>query len=209
MSYHEEQETIDSLKHWWSRWGNVSTWVILIVLLGYAGWNGWHYWQRRQSASAAVLYDQLQQARTANDKQRVARIASDMENSYSHTAYAQMTALEAARSFVDAGDAAAAKAQLQWAVDHADDDSYKAIAQIRLAGLLLDEKSYDAGLALLSGTPPKAFAGAWADRRGDLLAALGKRSDAATAYRAALASLEADDGSARQLVQFKLDALGV
>ena len=67
-----------------------------------------------------------------------------------------------------------AKAQLQWAVDHAKDDEYKQIAKLRLASLLLDEKAYDAGLALLSGTPVDAFKGLVADRRGDLLAAQGK-----------------------------------
>ena len=47
-----------------------------------------------------------------------------------------------------------------------------------------------------------------ADRRGDLLAAQGKRDDARAAYKLALDSLPKNDTSARQLVQFKLDALG-
>jgi predicted negative regulator of RcsB-dependent stress response len=47
-----------------------------------------------------------------------------------------------------------------------------------------------------------------ANRRGDLLAAQGKRDDARTAYKLALDSLSKNDSSARQLIQFKLDALG-
>ncbi|TKC90235.1 tetratricopeptide repeat protein [Trinickia terrae] len=208
MSYHDEQESIESFKAWWAQWGNATTWIVLIALVAAAGWNGWNFWQRRQAAEAAVFYEQVQQAVASGDKAKVARAAADMEDRYGGTAYGQMTALAAAKALYDAGDEAAAKAQLQWAVDHAKDDEYKEIAKLRLAGLLLDEKAYDQGLALLGGTPPDAFKGLVADRRGDLLTAQGKRDDARAAYQLALESLTKGDPSARQLIQFKLDALG-
>ncbi len=208
MSYHDEQESIESVKAWWARWGNLTTWIAIAALVVAAGWNGWNYWQRRQAAEASVLYEQMQQAVAANDKTKVARVASDMEDKFGGTAYAQMTALAAAKSLYAAGDLAGAKAQLQWAVDHAKDDEYKQVAKLRLATLLLDEKAYDAGLALLSGASSDGFKGVVADRRGDLLAAQGKTDDARAAYKLALDALPKDDSSARQLVQFKLDALG-
>jgi len=68
MSYHDEQESLENLKHWWARWGNGVTWVVLAALVVAAGFNGWNYWQRRQAAEAAVLYDQVQQAVNSNDK---------------------------------------------------------------------------------------------------------------------------------------------
>ena len=208
MSYHDEQESIESVKAWWARWGNLTTWIVLAALVVAAGFNGWYYWQRRQAAQASGLYEQVQKAAASNDKATIARAAADMEDKYGSTAYAQMTALTAAKVLYAAGDTAAAKAQLQWAVDHAKDDEYKQIAKLRLASLLLDEKAYDAGLALLSGAPADAFKGLVADRRGDLLAAQGKADDARAAYKLALDSLPKEDMSARQLVQFKLDALG-
>ncbi|WP_431819530.1 tetratricopeptide repeat protein [Burkholderia sp. F1] len=208
MSYHDEQESIESLKAWWARWGNLTTWIVLAALVVAAGFNGWNFWQRRQAAQASGLYEQVQKAAASNDKATMARAAADMEDKYSGTPYAQMTALAAAKVLYAAGDAAGAKTQLQWAVDHAKDDEYKQIAKLRLASLLLDEKAYDAGLALLSGTPIDAFKGLVADRRGDLLAAQGKADDARAAYRLALDGLPKEDMSARQLVQFKLDALG-
>lgn len=207
MSYHDEQESLESLKAWWAQWGNAVTWIVLVALVAAAGWNGWNYWQRHQAAEAAVLYDQVQQATAGTDKAAITRVAADMEDKFSGTAYAQMTALAAAKALYAAGDEPGAKAQLQWAVDHAKDDEFKQIAKLRLASLLLDEKAYDAGLALLND-PSDAFKGVVADRRGDLLAAQGKRDDARTAYKLALDSLPKDDASARQLIQFKLDALG-
>ena len=213
MSYHDEQETLDNLKAWWTNWGNAITWVVLAVLVALAAWSGWHYWQRRQTGEAAALYEQFQQAASANqgagDAARVRRIASDMTGSFGRTPYAQMTALGAAAVLYRAKDMDGAKAELQWVIDHGSDSSYQEIARVRLAGVLLDQKAYDAGLALLaSGKDSDGFGALRADRRGDLLAAAGKRDDAKVAYRDALKQLASDDASSRQIVQLKLDALG-
>ena len=208
MSYHDEQESIESLKAWWTQWGNATTWIVLVVLVAAAAWNGWNFWQRREAAEAAVLYDQVQQAVASGDKAKVSRVAADMEDKLSRTAYAQMTALVVAKALYAAGDEAGAKAQLQWTIDHAKDDEYKQIAKLRLASLLLDEKAYDQGLALLAEPQSDAFKGIVANGRGDLLAAQGKRDDARAAYKLALESLPKSDSSERQLIQFKLDALG-
>lgn len=208
MSYHEEQEQLENLKSWWKEYGNRIVWVLIVIMLAFAAWNGWRYYQRKQTAEASVLYSTLENAVQAKDKARIARVASDMEKDFGHTAYAQMTALLAGRALYDAGDAALAKAQLQWAIDHATDDEYKQMARLHLAGILLDEKAYDAGLKVLDGKVSPAFEGLFADRRGDLLAAQNKAADARQAYRAALDKLGTDAGGMRQFVQFKLDALG-
>jgi predicted negative regulator of RcsB-dependent stress response len=179
-----------------------------VALVAAAAYNGWNWWQRRQAAQAAVFYDTVQQTIASGDKAKIARIAADLEDKFGGTAYAPLTALAAAKALYQAGDEAGAKAQLQWVVDHAKDGEFKAVAKLRLAGLLIDEKAYDAGLKLLADTPPQAFKGLYADRRGDLLAAQGKRDDARTEYKTALAALAKGDPSARQLIQFKLDALG-
>jgi predicted negative regulator of RcsB-dependent stress response len=211
MSYHDEQESIESVKAWWARWGNASTWILLVAVIAAASWNGWNWWQRHQAAEAAALYGRVQEVTGAGDKVdkvTLARIAADMEDKYSGTAYAQMTALAAAKSLYQAGDTAGAKAQLQWAADHAKDDEFRQIAKLRLASLLLDEKAYDAALALVQQPESDAFKGVVADSRGDLLAAQGKRDDARAAYKLALDALPKNDISTRQLIQFKLDALG-
>jgi len=63
-----------------------------------------------------------------------------MTAKFGGTAYAQMSALAAAKSAFEAGDLKNAKAQLQWVVEHGSAE-YKEIAKIRLAGVLLDEKA--------------------------------------------------------------------
>ncbi len=208
MAYdHEEQEQMASLKAWWNQYGNLLTWALTIVLAGYAGWTGWNYYQRTQSTEASMLYNELQNAVKAKDAAKIQRAATDLQDRYVRTAYAQMSALVAAKSAIDANDLPRAKAQLQWVIDKGADAEYKAIARIRLAGILLDEKAYDAGLALLATDFPSEFAVDVADRKGDLLVAQNKLVEARSAYQLALDKAE-QKNPGRQLIQLKLDAIG-
>jgi predicted negative regulator of RcsB-dependent stress response len=203
----EEQEQLETLKAWWNQYGNLVTWLITIALAGYAAWSGWNWYQRNQSVQAAQLYEELQKSVAAKDAAKVQRAATDMEEKFGRTAYAEMSAMFAAKTAFDAGDLKTAKAQLQWVVDHGSDDEYKSLAKIRLAGILLDEKAYDDGLKLLSGEFPAQFAGAVADRKGDILVAQNKIADARAAYQSALDKTDKKD-PARQLIELKLDAIG-
>ncbi|WP_019141244.1 YfgM family protein [Noviherbaspirillum massiliense] len=208
MAYdHEEQEQLASLKAWWNRYGNLISWVLIIVLAAYAGWSGWNYYLRNQAAQAGQLYEELQKAVTAKDAAKVQRAATDLTDKFGRTAYAEMGALAAAKSAFDANDLKVARAQLQWVVSNGRDEEYKAIARIRLAGVLLDEKAYDEALKVLSGDVPAAFAGAVADRKGDILVAQNKVQEARSAYQLALDKSDTND-PARQLIQLKLDAIG-
>ncbi len=207
MAYdHAEEEQLASLKAWWKQYGNLVTWLLIIVLAAYAAWAGWGVYQRNQAAQAGQLYEELQKAVTAQDKDKIQRVATDMQEKFSSTAYAQMSGLAAAKSAFDANDLKAAKAQLQWVADKGS-DAYKAIARIRLAGILLDEKAYDEGLKVLAGDFPSEFAGVVSDRKGDIYVAQNKLDEARTAYQTALEKTDAQNPG-RQLIQIKLDAIG-
>jgi predicted negative regulator of RcsB-dependent stress response len=202
----EEQEQIASLKAWWDKYGNVTTWVLIAGLAAYSGYTYWKYHQRNQAGEASALYAELQTALEAKDNAKVLRAAGDMESKYGSTAYAPMAALVAAKSAFDANDLKSAKAQLQWAANNGADE-FKAVAKIRLAGVLLDEKAYDEALKVLAGDVPAQFAGAVADRKGDVLAAQNKLAEARTAYEAALKDTDKKNPG-RQLIQMKLEAIG-
>jgi len=203
----EEQEQLATLKAWWKQYGNLVTWLAIAVLAAYASWSGWKYYQREQSSKAALLYEEIVKAVDGKDQTRLARATGDIRERYARTPYASMGALLAAKSAFDANDLKSAKAYLQWVVDQSSGEEYQAIARLRLAGLLLDEKAYDDGLKLLSAPFPEQFAGLVADRRGDLLFAQNKIEEARAAYQLALEKIEAK-GPARQLIQLKLDAIG-
>ncbi|MBS1169496.1 MAG: tetratricopeptide repeat protein [Burkholderiaceae bacterium] len=203
----EEQEQIDALKAWWKQYGNLVTWVLIIALGAYSAWSGWKYYERRQAAQASQLYEEMHKAIAAKDNALVQRAAADMKDKFGRTTYAQMAGMIASRVAYEAGDIKATKEQLEWVAANAIDDEYKALAKIRLAGILLDEKAYDEGLKLVSGDYPEAFASLVADRKGDILVAQEKIDDARAAYQLALDKADPKD-PARQLIQLKLDGIG-
>jgi predicted negative regulator of RcsB-dependent stress response len=202
----EEQEQIANFKAFWNRFGNLISWVLILALGGYAAYNFWNTHQRSQTAEASGLYDELVNTAQAGDQAKVKRIAGDIESKFGGTAYGQMAALTAAKAAFDANDLATAKAQLQWAIDHGNDE-YKSVARLRMAGVLLDEKAYAPALAILNADFPVQFAPEVADRKGDVLVAQNKLADARTAYQAALDKMDKKHPG-RQIVQVKLDAIG-
>ena len=202
----EQQEQIDSLKEWWRKYGNLVTWTLIVVLAAYASWSGWKLYQGSQTTKASQLYEELQSAAAVKDSVRVLRAASDMQSRFKRTVYAEMSGLVAAKVAFEANDLKAAATQLQWVADHGKDSEYKAVARLRLAGIYLDQKTYDAALKVLSGEFPAAFEGAVADRKGDILTVQDKPKEARAAYQTALDKMGRDDPG-RQLVQLKLDAM--
>lgn len=208
----EEQERIDELKAFWSRWGNWITLSLTLVLLVVAGWRGWGWWELRQAGAASAIHEKMDDALRRGQLAEATPMASTLMSDYSRTPYAAMAALRVARAQLDAGDSKSARTTLTWVVEHGPDPGIQAVAKVRLAGLMLDEggadrSQLDAGLKLLEGTPPADMAGAWLDRRADLLAELGRADDARAAWTEALSKLDSNS-PLRPLVQLKLDTFG-
>lgn len=202
----EEQEQLATLKDFWKKYGNLIMWVLIIALGAYAAYNFYNYQQRKQAVEASALFEQQRAAIEAGDKAKVARTTSDIQSKYDNTVYAQMAALAAAKSAFDASDLKGAKTQLQWVIDNGD-DAYKSVALLRMSGVLLDEKQYDAALKALDGGVLDQFKAEVQDRKGDILVAQNKIAEARAAYQAALDAM-AEGNPGRQLVQIKLDAIG-
>lgn len=207
MAYdHAEQEQLDSFKAFWAQYGNIIIWVLILALGSYAGWNYWQTHKRNKSVEASALYDELQTSLLANDNAKVQRVAGDIRSKYEASAYAPMAALAAAKTAFEANDLKTAKAQLQWVAEHGNDE-YKSIANLRLAGVLLDEKAHDEALKVLNGKFLSQFDAQVNDRKGDVLVAQNKLNEARAAYVAAIAAM-GQNAPGRQLVQVKLEAIG-
>jgi predicted negative regulator of RcsB-dependent stress response len=202
----QEQEQLDELKAWWKKYSNLILTVATIVLLAFAAHNVWRWYQRSQAEEAAGVYAELERAMAARETERVNALSTMLTDKYGRTAYGPMAALQAARWYAESGDTAAARTRLQWVIERADHPEIAAIARVRLAGVLLDEKQFDEALKVLDGASSTIHATAIADRRGDILFAQNKIDEARTAYRDALAKAAAEH-PLRQIIQLKLDAL--
>lgn len=207
----QDQEQLDQLKAFWNQYGNLITWTLVLALSGIAAWNGWNWWQRDQAVKAGAMFDELERATQAQDAGRAAQVFADLKTRFARTVYAQQAALLTAKLQAEKGQEDAALATLAWLGEHAGEEEYRSIAQLRAAGLLLDKKRYDQALAQLDaaaqGRSAKEFAALIADRRGDVLLAQGKKAEALRAYQAAYAAMD-EKLEYRRLIDAKLTALG-
>ncbi len=203
----EEQEQLDELKHFWKRWGDLISWLLIAVLAGYAAWMTWQYWSNKQAVQSSAMYDTVERAAQAGDMAMLDRSVADIKDKFASTSYAQQAVLLAARVYQDKDRAADAKTQLSWVVDKASDPGYQALARLRLAALLIEEKAYDQARQQLSGKVPTSFEALMADRLGDIDMLQGKSADAVKQYQKAWKGLE-PSAEYRRLVAVKLAALG-
>ncbi len=203
----EEQEQLDDLKAWWSRWGNTVATVLVAASIAVVAVQGYRWWTAKKAEDASVLFNAVVLAARANDVAKAKDATTQLADKYAGTGYAPRAAFLLAKLQFDGGDAAAARAQLQWVIDHADEQELKEIARYRLAELQLNDKQYDEALKLLDAKHGEPFSGLYADLRGDAYAAAGRTADARAAYTEALTKFDAK-APYRNYVQVKLDSLG-
>ncbi len=204
----EEQEQLDELKAFWSKYGTLITLVLTIALAAFAGWNIYQRWQQSQASQAAALFDEVERNAVAGDLPKLERVFADMKDKYPNTSFAQQAGFVAARVFFEGAKPDQAKAALTWVAEKSSDSGYQAIAKLRLASVLAESAAYDDALKLLTGSFPAEFLALVADRRGDLFMLQGKKQEARAEFEKAFKAFD-ERMEYRRLVEVKLNSLGV
>jgi predicted negative regulator of RcsB-dependent stress response len=204
----EEQEQVAELRAWWQQYGTRIVVLLVAVAVSLAGWQGWRWYQGSQATRAGALYDALSRAAQSGDAKAVRDAGGALIESYPGTLYATMGALTAARFDFDRGDLKSAKLQLEWAIAHSPSDDFRDLARLRLAALLLEEKSYDEALRRLGEKHEPAYDAQYAALRGDVLVAKNDAAQARAAYKLALEKAGSGSAAFRESVRMRLEALG-
>lgn len=204
----QEQEQLAQIKHFWSRYGNLITWTLIVVLTAIAAWNGWNYWQRQKALQAAALMDEMERVVASQDLDRIQRVWSDIQAHAASTMQAQHAGLLVAKVATDAAKPDVARQALQTVLGKSKDEALTAVARLRLASIELDQGQLDAAATLLAAPVPAEFEALKSDRLGDLHAMRAQVEEARQAYQKAW-TLMAGELEYRRLIEAKLNALGV
>ena len=203
----QEQESLDELKAWWEKWGNLVLSVITVVCLAFAGYNGMKWWQRHQAQEAGLAYSSLQTAiMQQSEVSSVEKIVDALIEDAGSTVYGPMGALSASRYLESKGESAKAQELLHWVVTESDRIEYQTVARVRLAGFLIDDKKYEEAVSMLSAAQPTDRQIALVnDRLGDAYFAKGDIVNARRVWQEALK--HPIDPALMGFVQLKLQAL--
>ena len=204
----EEQEQVAELKAWWKQHGNLIVAVVLAAALAFAGWQGWRWYSATHAGQAAARFEALAEAAQSGDAKALRDAAGTLIESYPRTLYASMGALVAARFHFERNDLKSAKVQLEWVIERAPSDAFRDLARLRLAAILLDEKSHDEALKVLDAKHSPAYDSQFAALRGDVLVAKNQPAEARAAYQLALEKAGNEQSAFRESVRMRLDSLG-
>lgn len=203
----EEQENIEALKAWWQQYGKLVIAVVVAFVVGVVGIQGWRYHKEQQALQAAAVFSDLEEAVRLNDAKKSLELATTLSTDFARTAYGARGGIVAAKVLFDAGDLKGAEALLRRALESAQDEPIRALVNLRLSSVLLDQKQYDDAIKVVNAPPSEAFAALFADARGDVLVAQNKIEEAKAAYQIALDKLP-KSAAYRNVVEVKRDALG-
>jgi predicted negative regulator of RcsB-dependent stress response len=187
-----EEEQVEALKKWWKQNGTSVVSGLLIGLAVLLGGKAWFGYQERNKANASNLYAQMMNALEQDRNEEARNHANAIISGYSKSGYAPLTALALARMAVNNDELEAAKAQLQWAMEHSDTDAIKHMARQRLTRVMISLEEYSEAQQLLDASGEQgAYKYRYAALRGDLAKAQGQLAEAALAYKEALDQMPA------------------
>jgi len=207
-----EEEQIEAIKKWWNENGKSLIVTVVVVLSGYFGWNGYQDHLQKQGESAATVYQELVNKVTKPvaeqsdaEKNELVKLASQLQDEFNGTLYADFGSLYLAKFAVEAGNFDDAVAKLRPLTLSAE-APVKHIAQVRLARVLIQQEKADEALALVELVPDPAFTAQYEEVKGDALFAKGELAKARLAYQSAKAAAQSL-GINTQLLQRKIDDL--
>jgi len=197
-----EKEQIAEIKAWWAEYGNYIIFGVVLALAGLFGWNQYQSSKLEAQLAASDLFGSLAADVREGDLDEAEAVAAELATDFANTAYAAQSKLAMARLYMDKNRDQDAVDVLQELLDMRGNDELRAVGRHRLARVLLYQNKAQEALDLLSGDDTAAFAGLYAEARGDAYAELGDVEKAADAYREALA--DTTQTVNKGLVQMKL-----
>jgi len=205
-----DEEQAEAVKKWLrENAGSLLTGLLLGLAVLFGG-KAWFQYRERQAEAASNQFVQLALAVERNDEQQAVAFHEALLKEHSGSVYAVLAALQMARLQIGLDKPEAARAQLQWALDHASEDEHRHLARLRLARvtIALGEPEPlgepEQARRLLETMPPAPWEALYEEVRGDAALALARYDEAREHYRKALAALP-EDSQARVLLEAKRD----
>ena len=212
-----EEETVESLKQWWSENGKQ---LIILVVVAFAAFTSWLLWTNSQNASmdsASDMYEEILSLAISDagqpgtllipqDSERIIELGAQLRSDHSGSTYAKLGSLFAAQQSVRSDDLDAAEISLQWILDNEQggllseaDEGLLLTTNLRLGRIILAKGDAERALALVNNLDPKTFEAGYSELRGDIYAAMGRDVDARDAYIAAQQAGSSSDGLGMKL----------
>ena len=202
---HEQGEVV---KKWLKENGSAIVMGLVIAFGGLFGFKQWQSWQENSRQQASAEFQVMGTLLAADQVDAAMDNFQNLKDEHARSPYTSMAALQMARARLELKQPDLAIDHYAFVVENGYPKAMQVVARERMARVLLNEGRAEEALTTLDGAGDvTGFEARYAEVRGDILFALGRSDDAATAYREALDALEAGVGDRSKLVM-KLESLG-
>jgi len=184
--YMTEAEQVEVIKKWWNKHSNLVLTLFSVLLLIIAGFRYWHWHQAKLDQQASNTYEQMMLAFSNQDAKRVRSYANTLTTTYKDTVYDDAARLAMAKFCSDKEDFVKTIKNLSYVAKHSKVMALQSVAQIRLARVLLTQKSYQAALKQLLQVKNTVYLPMVNELKGDIFTATGQYPLAKNAYQEAL-----------------------
>ena len=203
---HEQGEVV---KKWLQENGSAIVMGLVIAFGGLFGFKQWQAWQINNKQQAYAEFEGMNQLLGAGQLDAAMDNFQALQDKHADSPYASLAALEMGRARLESKQEDLAIKHYRFVVDNGKPRALRIIARERLARMLLDQDRPDEALEVIQGeTQIPGFEARYAETRGDILFALGRKQEAIAAYQQALDTLESGTGDRNTLV-LKLESLGI
>ena len=197
-----EKEQIEEIKAWWAEYGRYIIAGIVIAVGLLIGFNQYSASKIKAQTEASALFETLADHIADGDLENASSVSGELSSNYANTAYAAQSKLAMARLYMDKNRDQDAVEALKELLEMRGNGALKHVGRMRLARIYLYQDKPEDVLDLLNGQENDAFAGLYAEAKGDAYAALGDYEKAKEEYGLALA--DNTQSVNRGFVQMKL-----
>ncbi len=205
--FETEEQQVEAIKNFWKENGNA---IILGAIIGFGGLFGWRYYQDYQKEQAEIASEQYAAAVKAikagqTENPEFVEKAKTLIKEHANTSYASLAALKLAQQYVTENKFAEAAEQLRWVADKGN-STFKAMAQLRLARVLLQLERYDEAVAVAKAIDTEAHKSTSLMLQAEALLAQGKQDEAVALFKQAK---DAVDGITDPILAMRLTEFGI
>lgn len=200
-----DQEQVEVLQQWWR-----DNWLSLLggLVVGLGGILGWQYYGEYKADQAANASNQYEAIKTQLSTEKLTEAQAtlgDLQAAHAKSPYIAQAQLAIAQFQAEADEWAAAATSLQQVSSSTKDPAILGLAKLRLARAQWAQGQADAAMSTLGAAESGAYAGLYAELKGDIALSSGDKDAAREHWQAALqAEPQVVDPN---LIQRKLDAL--
>ncbi len=205
--YVTEEQQVEAIKKWFNQYGNMLSWVVIIVAFIISGALYWRHHQQVVRDAASDEYMALLEGLEKNDKDTINSKAQTLIKEYEASPYASLAEFVIAHQAIDENELAKSEEKLKWIMGHSSQKNFDDIARIRLMRLLISQNKLDEAMKYYSDKK-SPYLTLMAELKGDILVKKKDLNGAKQAY--ALALEQAPEESMHgPLLKMKMQELGI